>query len=718
MGDTRTRRRAASDRWPTRQTPPDKLSSVLRERWTQVRQPAPEPSRSKDNSPKTLETPLRLEKVTLSGFRCFGPQPTEVILSPHVTAIVGPNAAGKTALLHALSKMFGVSRRQRTVVRSDFHVGADQDGDDRFTRTLYVDVLIGLPELAEGTATPETVAPAFRHMLIDSAAGTPSCRMRLEAIWEDDRTAEGEVSQDLYWVDTLDIEPARDKLHPVSAADRGLIQLLYTPAIREPAAQVRATTGALAARLLKAIAWSAETERTVEKASERLGAAFEGEAAITAIVGALRTRWSGLHDEVVDAEPRLSLVSRRFEEVVDKLAVIFEDGPDGRERGLDELSDGQQSLFYFALAAALFDLERGAVAGSIRGFHGDVLTIPALTLFAVEEPENHLSPYYLARIVRQLRSMTASQGAQAIVTSHSPAVLSRVDPGEVRYCRRDPTTRMSDVRRIVLPPDGTEEAKFVRGAMLAFPEFYFARFVLLVEGDSERIVLPRLAEALDLLIDPAFVAIVPLGGRHVQQFWNLLTQLGIPYATLLDLDLGREGGGFGRVKTVLRNLIAVGVPRERLLDLNDGSLLPEEDLDVMHRRQKADELEDLSDWIDSLIPHGVYFSKPLDLDLAMLRAFEGAYDAIIPEGGGPRMTSDKAAAAVLGTAGPGLDLYVGRYDKYPDLLPAYRYHFLTNSKPATHLAALARLDKATIAARMPRVLRQVLGHIAASMRRG
>ena len=34
----------------------------------------------------------------------------------------------------------------------------------------------------------------------------------------------------------------------------------------------------------------------------------------------------------------------------------------------------------------------------------------------------------------------------------------------------------------------------------AYPELYFARFVLLVEGDSERIVLPRLAEALDLRI--------------------------------------------------------------------------------------------------------------------------------------------------------------------------------------------------------------------------
>nr|WP_294047753.1 DUF2813 domain-containing protein [Sphingomonas sp.] len=51
-------------------------------------------------------------------------------IASEITAVVGPNAAGKTALLHALSKLFGVSRAQRTVQRSDFHVGADEDIDD------------------------------------------------------------------------------------------------------------------------------------------------------------------------------------------------------------------------------------------------------------------------------------------------------------------------------------------------------------------------------------------------------------------------------------------------------------------------------------------------------------------------------------------------------------------------------------------------------------
>lgn len=134
---------------------------------------------------------MRLESVTLSGFRCFGPDPITVSIAPEVTAVVGPNAAGKTALLHALSKLFGVSRAQRTVQRSDFHVGAADDPDDREPKDLFIDVLIALPELADGTATPETIAPSFRHMQLERDAKAPVCRLRLEARWEDDGTVEG-----------------------------------------------------------------------------------------------------------------------------------------------------------------------------------------------------------------------------------------------------------------------------------------------------------------------------------------------------------------------------------------------------------------------------------------------------------------------------------------------------------------------------------------------
>lgn len=658
---------------------------------------------------------MHIESVRISGFRCFGATPTKVSLASSVTAIIGPNAAGKTAVLQALTKLFGVSRAQRTIHRSDFHVGPRDNPEDRNSKTLFIEVVIAFPELKAGDATAEAIAPSFRQMQISGPDKAPVCRMRLEAKWEDDGTVEGLVSQELYWMGTLDDDPAAPVLTPVLASERGLIQLYYTPASRDPIAQVKASAGALAARLLRAIEWTEATTGAVEQATTKLAAVFGNEPAIHAISQALRERWGTLHDEVVDTCPRLSLVSTRFEEVVNNTAVVFEQGPDGHERGLEALSDGQKSLFYFALVAAVFDLERQVASGTLEGFADDRLRVPALSLFAIEEPENHLSPFFLTRIIDQVRSLTKNSASQALITSHSPAVLSRVDPKEIRYCRQDPKKRTSTVRKIKLPLAAEEAAKFVRGALLAYPELYFARFVVLVEGDSERIVLPALARSLGLAIDPAFVAIVPLGGRHVHHFWRLLNQLKIPYATLLDLDLGRPGGGFGRVKTVIENLIAIGESKQELLEI-EGGVLSDKDLGNMHTWQEPSDMAIIEGWLGFLRKHAVYFSAPLDLDLAMLEAFPEAYAALVSRGGGPKLSTTKAAEVVLGSSGPSSALYVDQYAGHLALLPDYRYHFLTHSKPATHLEALTHIGSADLAENMPPVLKKLLMHIQTELR--
>lgn len=657
---------------------------------------------------------MRIQSITISGFRSFGPETQHVALAGDLTTVVGPNASGKTALLQALAKMFGVTRAQRTLHRSDFHLPKDVAPDDRTTRDLFIDVVISLPELKDGSATAETIAPTFRHQQLEGPKKMPMCRMRLEARWQDDGTAEGEVTQELFWVDHLKASVEPDDKHAVSPTDRGLIQFYYTPASRDAATQIRATTGALAARLIKAIEWSKGTREAVEDATNKLSDAFGGEAAIDAISKALSLRWKELHDEETDTDPSLALVSKRFEDVVAHIQVMFQHGPAKFERGLDVLSDGQQSLFYFALAAAVFDLERDAVAVKIKGFRAEELRIPALSIFGVEEPENHLSPYYLSRIVAQIRSIVSGNAAQALITSHSPSVLSRIEPTEVRYCRCDPDTRASTIRAIELPSGATEAAKFIRGALLAFPELYFARFVVLVEGDSERIVIPALAQAEGLMLDPSFVAIVPIGGRHVQYFWKLLESLSIPYATLLDLDLGRNGGGYGRLFTIFGQLIANGKDPATLLETDRG-VAKLEDI----KGWDSSNWKNLKSWIAVAEDQGsVFYSAPLDLDMEMLAAFPDAYKAIITKSGGPSLTPDEAVEVVLGKGGNGiLDYKAAEFGDYKNHMPAYRYHFLTRSKPATHIQALAHLDDKSLKKGMPEVYRRLIQRIDENLNR-
>lgn len=96
--------------------------------------------------------------------------------------------------------------------------------------------------------------------------------------------------------------------------------------------------------------------------------------------------------------------------------------------------------------------------------------------------------------------------------------------------------------------------------------------------------------------------------------------------------------------------------------------------------------------------------------MMILTAFPDAYAAIIPKGGGPDLTVEEAAVAVLKGKGSGLALYTGKLDATRKLIPAYRYHFLTHSKPATHLQALAPLKKKALKNGTPKILRDVLTH--------
>jgi putative ATP-dependent endonuclease of OLD family len=225
--------------------------------------------------------------------------------------------------------MFGTTGAQRTVRRSDFHLPPGVPPDDRSTRSLTIEVILALPELATGSATAQTIAPAFRHMQIAGPQAVPVCRMRLEAQWDDDGTAEGDVTQTLHWIGKLGDEIDEEDKHTVSPMDRGHIQVYYTPAARDAEAQIRASTGALAVRLLRAIDWSEDTRNAVDRATRKLSQAFGAEAAIDAISTALSDRWKELHDEKTDTQPAIALTSQRFEEVM-RASRFFFSKPRGR----------------------------------------------------------------------------------------------------------------------------------------------------------------------------------------------------------------------------------------------------------------------------------------------------------------------------------------------------------------------------------------------------
>lgn len=633
----------------------------------------------------------------LTNFRCFGPEPVTIVLDPALTVMVGANGTGKSAAFDSLARLFGVTQDERRVRTEDFHVPFDEE-DVPLTRELSIDVVIAFPELADeddhddddGSAA-DTVPEFFRQMGADDD-GELKCRFRLEATWTNDGSVDGTVSENVLVVHTFDTEYGEDDWTPLRPLDRARIQMIYVPAARDGARHV---TAFLRGRLWRAAQWSDELKTAVDNASSTLTDEFRSEAVIETVEGALAGRWQQLHQAETDADPIFRPVDRDFAQVVGKAQLVFEPTDTGRERRADQLSDGQRSLLHIALTAATLDVEAMISSGAKEDeFDLEQARLPSLTLLVVEEPENSLSPYFLSRIILQVLEVAEGAYAQALISSHSASVLGRVDPEVVRHFRLD-AERTASVNALLLPDDDDERAMYVREAVRAFPELYFARFVVLGEGSSEEVVIPLLAEAGGVVVDRSFVAVVPLGGRHVNHFWRLLAALRIPHATLLDLDRGRHGGCEGRIRTICEQLTEIGV--DPLSDI--------EGFDDPADVKNLTEEEEIESLLAELQKYNVFFSAPLDLDMTLLLAFPDEYEALAAALPGPQQTD--AFDAVLGAGGDR-----DQYEGWDDEMRWYRYLFLGRSKPSTHLRALSGVDADTLAANTPEPLGQLIARIA------
>lgn len=669
---------------------------------------------------------MRIARLTLSNFRCFGPEPTVIDLVA-LTTLVGGNACGKTAALAALARLFGVAPGDRGIRKSDFHLPPDTDLAAVSELTLFVEARIEFPELSEEGKAGEAVPECFRQMSVDAMMESPYCRVRLDAKWTRTTLPEGEVEESLAWVSTAAAEVKEEHKTRMSGNERSRIHVLYVPAARDPLKQLRQAAGTLLHRLLGAIRWSDDVRKKVETASNESNRAFRAEPGVGVIEKTINDNWTALHDFRVLKTVHLRPLNPQFEDLLRQVEMVFSPGEGAAEQPAERLSDGLRSLFYLTLIAAVFHAEDQAVRdagekGEASPLRGEELQAPCLTVLAIEEPENHLAPHYLGRILNLLKDITGSHRAQALLTSHSPAILRRIDPTSVRHLRFDPTTHRTVTRKIELPAETDEAHKYVRQAVRAYPELYFARLVVLCEGDSEEIILPRLCELADVPVDPSFVSVVPLGGRHVNHFWRLLDDLSIPHVTLLDLDRERETGGWARVKYVFDQLLALGRPRAALLNYErvDGPsvVLTDAEFAEMPKWDEADH-KLLRSWLDALEAQNVFFSYPLDIDFAMLRQFPDAYHAA-KTGRGPRnadRAKDPAAfkkrlkaacqAVLKNEKAKGVTYTADQREAFI----WYQHLFLGRGKPSTHILALNEIDPSELwrdaPVRLKRLVRRV-----------
>jgi hypothetical protein len=294
---------------------------------------------------------------------------------------------------------------------------------------------------------------------------------------------------------------------------------------------------------------------------------------------------------------------------------------------------------------------------------------------------------------------------QIFISSHSASLVGRINP-ECIYHFFNVNSKAS-VRQISMPEGDAEEYKFLKEAVHHWPEIYFAKLVIIGEGDSEEVIFKYLSEHLDVKFDENEITFFPLGHRFVHHIWNLLEQLNIPYITLLDLDRERPGGGWGRIKYILQELKLHNKCDDTFWE-NAPKKLDDDEISNMHKwsfSEMGRSISDLNKWIIYLENFDVFFSSPLDIDYLMLQSFESEYTKRKEEFGyGPRIPENKSSeefekylknairATLKGNDEDGVGYEGNTYDDAEKkLMIWYKYLFLGKGKPVTHILHLPNI---------------------------
>ena len=205
---------------------------------------------------------------------------------------------------------------------------------------------------------------------------------------------------------------------------------------------------------------------------------------------------------------------------------------DNEQVSLMEQSDGVRQL----MSMTLFDLAEGAA-----------------NVLAIDEPEIHLHP----TSQRTAADLLSGQGNQKIIVTHSPYILHRFEPSEViavdRHgkCRQVSDEKLSKVEKV--------RAHWWSPRLL---EALTARFVVLVEGDADRVIVEAVAKKIGIDLDRLGAVVVELDGAD--KFKNVFPLLGPDGfgPTLLGLVDKNESGPWvsafgGKPRTVIDHKVFI-----------------------------------------------------------------------------------------------------------------------------------------------------------------
>jgi hypothetical protein len=186
-------------------------------------------------------------------------------------------------------------------------------------------------------------------------------------------------------------------------------------------------------------------------------------------------------------------------------------------------------------------------------------------LLLIEEPELYLRPQAQRYLYRLLREFSLA-GNQVIYSTHSPAFLNVTRMDELVFVERLPVTGTHALQPE--PVSNDEDFRVMTEFDAARSELFLAHAAVLVEGLTEKLVLPFVFAALGHDVDREAISIIECGGKpNIPLFARICRAAGIPFVVLHDSDR-KTSGRLAPAEQALNVLIAETAGEGRVIVLD------------------------------------------------------------------------------------------------------------------------------------------------------
>lgn len=154
-------------------------------------------------------------------------------------------------------------------------------------------------------------------------------------------------------------------------------------------------------------------------------------------------------------------------------------------------------------------------------------------LFLIEEPEMYLHPQMQRSLYKTIRQIGESN--QVIYITHSPHFVTIPEFNEIVLVSKNGDG--THIKKSTLEADEGLKNKFRKELDPERNEMFFAKKLLIVEGDTEKMAFPEFAKRMNIDFDSVGSTIIEVGGkRNLIDFVELALSFGIPVGVVYDTD--------------------------------------------------------------------------------------------------------------------------------------------------------------------------------------